>query len=82
MGCGLKLLKSAVAEHATVCKRRFLRHGVTVSCPLGCGREGIRFQDKWAHTTSECESRPRPRPPENTHETFCARALFFFHTLI
>ena len=57
-GCGVKMLQSKLEKHKKdECIRRHLRHGVLVSCRLGCGKEGIRFQDEWAHQTSECPRR-------------------------
>ncbi|KAJ1455793.1 hypothetical protein M885DRAFT_497423 [Pelagophyceae sp. CCMP2097] len=56
-GCGEKMLLRDVERHASKCQRRHLQHGVLVSCPLGCGRDGIRFQDEWAHVSSECPRR-------------------------
>ena len=54
----MKMLQSTLHDHtANHCIRRHLRHGVLVSCRLGCGKEGIPFQDEWAHQTSECPRR-------------------------
>lgn len=56
-GCGSKIVAKEISEHLLVCPRRFLRPGLFVPCPLGCGNSAMRFQHKWAHTTTECPRR-------------------------
>ena len=58
LGCGAKLRQMDMKAHQeTECPKRHLKLGERVACPLGCGKNDMRFHESFTHIATECPRR-------------------------